>query len=87
VSLSASCLFLRSAGSSHLKMSAADQSANIKFCILLYKSPSEILGMLEEAHGKTAMKKTRVYGWYKCEKRVSMTIRSTGDRRRVMLWV
>jgi hypothetical protein len=68
-------------------MSAADQSANITFCILLYKSPSEILRKLEEAHDEAAMKETQVYGWYKCEKRVSMTIRSTGDRRRVMLRV
>jgi hypothetical protein len=39
-------------------MEAIEQSENIQFCILLHKSPSETLRMLEEAYGneeKTAL--------------------------------
>jgi hypothetical protein len=35
-------------------------------CVLLLKSPSGTLRLLEEAYGKVAMKKTRVYEWHKC---------------------
>jgi hypothetical protein len=38
---------------------------NKKFCVLLHKSHSETLRMLEEVHGKVAMKKSQVYGWHK----------------------
>lgn len=48
-----------------MKMSAIEQRANIKFCVLLHKSASETLRMLGEAYGKKAMKKTQVYQWHK----------------------
>jgi hypothetical protein len=41
------CLFLWNVGLLHLKVSATE-CANIKFHVLLYKSPSETLQMLEE---------------------------------------
>jgi histone-lysine N-methyltransferase SETMAR len=46
-------------------MSVTEQRTNIKFCVLLNKSPSETLRMLEKAYGKAAMKKTQVYRWHK----------------------
>ncbi|GBN56533.1 hypothetical protein AVEN_206886-1 [Araneus ventricosus] len=39
-------------------MSSLGQHANIKFCVLLEKSPSETLEMLEKPFGNDAMKKT-----------------------------
>jgi histone-lysine N-methyltransferase SETMAR len=48
-----------------MKMSVTEQRTNIKFCVLLKKSPSETLRMLEKAYGKAAMKKTQVYKWHK----------------------
>jgi hypothetical protein len=47
-------------------MSGTEQTANIKLCVFLHKSPSDILQMLEEANGKVAMKKMQVYEWHKC---------------------
>jgi hypothetical protein len=41
-------------------MAAMGKHANIAFCVLLHKFPSETLLMLE-AYGKVAMKKTQVY--------------------------
>jgi hypothetical protein len=46
-------------------MSLAQQSAKINCCLLLQKSPSDILRMLEEARGKAAKKKTQVYEWHR----------------------
>ncbi|GBN31099.1 hypothetical protein AVEN_48528-1 [Araneus ventricosus] len=46
-------------------MSSLEQRANIKFCVLLAKSPSETLEMLKKAYRKDAMKKTAVYEWHK----------------------
>ncbi|GBL86737.1 Putative uncharacterized protein FLJ37770 [Araneus ventricosus] len=46
-------------------MSSLEQPANIKFCILLEKSPSETLEMLKKAYGSDAIKKTAVYEWHK----------------------
>jgi hypothetical protein len=60
--VSAVCLIV---GSSHLKMSATEQRANIKCCVLLHKSPSETLRMLEEAYGQAATEKTQVCTWDK----------------------
>ncbi|GBO27165.1 hypothetical protein AVEN_111516-1 [Araneus ventricosus] len=37
-------------------MSSLEQSANIKFCVLLEKSPSETLEMPKKAYGNVAMK-------------------------------
>jgi hypothetical protein len=45
---------------------STEQCANIKFCVLLFKSPSETLQTLEEMYGKVAMKKTLVYERHKC---------------------
>jgi hypothetical protein len=60
------CLFtLRIVDSSHLKISASKQWANIKCCVLLHESPSDMLRMLEEVYGKVARKKAQVYEWYK----------------------
>jgi hypothetical protein len=39
--------------------------SNIKFCVLLHKSPSETLQMREKAYGRAAMRKMQVYEWYK----------------------
>jgi hypothetical protein len=64
--VSAVCLFLWIVGSLHLKMPATEQHANKKFCVLLHKSPSETLWLLEEVYGKAAIKKMQVYKWYKC---------------------
>ncbi|GBM34385.1 hypothetical protein AVEN_219081-1 [Araneus ventricosus] len=46
-------------------MSSLEQRENIKFCVLLEKSPSETLEMLKKAYGNDAMKKTAVYEWHK----------------------
>jgi hypothetical protein len=46
-------------------MSATEQRANIKCCVLQNESPSETLRMLAEAYGKAAMKKTQVYEYHK----------------------
>jgi hypothetical protein len=46
--------------SSHLKMSATEY-ANIKCCVLLHRSPSETLRMLEEACLKAVIRKPLVY--------------------------
>jgi hypothetical protein len=48
-----------------MKMSAAEQRVNIKFCFLLYRSPSETLQMLEKAYGKAVIKTAQVYEWQK----------------------
>ncbi|GBL98606.1 hypothetical protein AVEN_19672-1 [Araneus ventricosus] len=45
-------------------MPSLEQRANIQFCVLLEKSPSETLEMLKKAHGNDAMKKTAVYEWH-----------------------
>ena len=44
-------------------MAAVEQRSNVKFCILLKKTPKETLQMLREAYGEGAMKKTHVYKW------------------------
>ncbi|XP_054709237.1 protein GVQW3-like [Uloborus diversus] len=46
-------------------MSLLEQRGNIKFCVLLEKSPSETLEMLRKAYGNSAMKKSAVYEWHK----------------------
>ncbi|GBM12661.1 hypothetical protein AVEN_46148-1 [Araneus ventricosus] len=46
-------------------MSSLEQRANIIFCRLLEKSPSETLEMLKKAYGNDAMKKTAVCEWHK----------------------
>jgi hypothetical protein len=52
-------------------MLATEQWVNITFCVLIHKSPSETLGMLEEAYGKTPMKEKQVYEWkYKSSSRI-----------------
>jgi hypothetical protein len=55
-------LFRRIVGSSHLKM--FKEREYIRVCVSLNKSPSETLGMLEEAYGNAAMKKTQVCDWH-----------------------
>ncbi|GBO19920.1 hypothetical protein AVEN_240127-1 [Araneus ventricosus] len=47
--------------SSDFEMSSSEQRANIKFCGLLEKPPSE---MLKKTYGNYAMKKTAVYEWH-----------------------
>lgn len=47
------------------KMAFSEQRANIKFCVLLQKSASETLEMLNQAYGNEAMKKSQVYEWHK----------------------
>lgn len=46
-------------------MEFCEQRANIKFCVLLQKSPGETLQMLIQAYGDVAMKKSQVYEWHK----------------------
>lgn len=46
-------------------MAAVEQRSNIKFCVLLKKTPKETQQMLREAYGEGAMKKTHVYKWHK----------------------
>jgi hypothetical protein len=46
-------------------MQATAQHAKKIFCVLLYKSLSETVRMLDEAYGMWAMKKTQVYRWHK----------------------
>ncbi|GBO06129.1 hypothetical protein AVEN_35209-1 [Araneus ventricosus] len=46
-------------------MSSLERPANIKFSVLLEKSPSETLEMLKKAYGNDAMKKTAMYEWHK----------------------
>lgn len=50
-------------------MAHTEQQANIKSCVLLQKSPSEMLTILQKAYGDRAMKKLQVYDWQKwfCE--------------------
>jgi hypothetical protein len=60
-----SCLLLLIVGSSHLILSATEHCTNIKFCVLLHRSPLETLRLLEEACCKAAMKETRVCEWHK----------------------
>jgi hypothetical protein len=45
-------------------MPATEQYTKIKCCVLLLKSPSETLQMLEEVYGKT-VKKMQAYEWHK----------------------
>ncbi|BFY99223.1 hypothetical protein BsWGS_02263 [Bradybaena similaris] len=46
-------------------MSLIEQRTNVKFCVLLEKSPSETLALLNKAYGATAMKKSQVFEWHK----------------------
>jgi hypothetical protein len=39
-----------------MKMSEIEERTNIKFCVLLQKSPAETLTVLWKAYGDTAMK-------------------------------
>uniref|UniRef100_A0A1B6MJV2 Mos1 transposase HTH domain-containing protein n=1 Tax=Graphocephala atropunctata TaxID=36148 RepID=A0A1B6MJV2_9HEMI len=48
-----------------LKMALSEQRANIKFCVLLQKSPCETLELLNQAYRDEAMKKSQVYEWHK----------------------
>jgi hypothetical protein len=47
-------------------MSPLEQRANIKFCALLKKTPSETLRVLEKAYSKAAGMKRQVYEWQEC---------------------
>jgi hypothetical protein len=58
-------------------MFAEEQHANIKYCVLLHKSPSKTLSVLEEAYTKAVMKETQVYGWHE-HGRVSVDDRPQG---------
>ncbi|GBO37790.1 hypothetical protein AVEN_160081-1 [Araneus ventricosus] len=51
-------------------MSSLEQKANIKFCVLLEKSPSETLEMLKKAYGNGAMKKKRL-----CTSGISVSVK------------
>ncbi|KAJ4429679.1 hypothetical protein ANN_21880 [Periplaneta americana] len=51
--------------SSHFVIMSTEQRTNIKFCVLLHKTPAETLRLLEEAYGEAVMKKTPVYAWHK----------------------
>jgi hypothetical protein len=46
-------------------MLATEQRANIKFCILLHKSPPATLRMFEDPFGRAAIKKTQIHEWHK----------------------
>jgi hypothetical protein len=46
-----------------MKMLATEEHENTKFCVLLHKSTSETLQMLEETYVMAAMKKMLVYKW------------------------
>jgi histone-lysine N-methyltransferase SETMAR len=48
-----------------LSFDVYEQRTNIKFCVLLKKSPAETLQLLTEAYGAEAMKKSQVYEWHK----------------------
>lgn len=50
LSLSAISLFLWIISSSHFKTLATGQSENIECCVLLHRSPSKTVRMLEEAY-------------------------------------
>jgi hypothetical protein len=63
--LSAVCLYLWNIGPSYSEISATEQCANIKLCVLPHESPSEPLRMLEEAYGMATKKEMKVYEWYK----------------------
>jgi hypothetical protein len=45
-------------------MWATEQRANITFCVLLNRSPSETLKMLYEVYSKAVVKKTQAYKWH-----------------------
>jgi len=45
---------------SQLKISVTEQRTDIKFCVLLQKSPAEITTMLHQTHGKGQMTKSQV---------------------------
>jgi hypothetical protein len=56
-----------------LKILATELCANIQFCVLLHRSPSETLEMLGEACGK----ETQVYEWHKYSSDGSVSV--SGD--------
>jgi hypothetical protein len=63
-------------------MSAIEQSASVKFCVLLYKSSLETLWMIEEAFGRAAVKKTglrvaQTFSWWPCECQWRTALRAT----------
>ena len=41
------------------------QRSSIRFCVLLKKSGTETLQMIQEAYGDQALSKTRVFEWHK----------------------
>ena len=50
------CFFSMREKASLLKISVTEQRTDIKFCVLLQKSPAEILTTLNQTHGKGQMK-------------------------------
>jgi hypothetical protein len=68
--VSAVCLFLWIVDSLHTKMLATEQRVNITFFVLLYKSSSETLQMLEKVYGKAVLNYTNLLQrHYKCLKK------------------
>jgi hypothetical protein len=51
-------------------MSLIEQRTNVKFFVLLEKSPSETVILLNKAYGDTAMKKSQVFEWHKTPRKM-----------------
>jgi hypothetical protein len=45
-------------------MSVIEQCTNIIFCVLMQKSPAELLTMLQQAYGDTVKKKSQMNDWH-----------------------
>jgi len=54
------CFFSMREIASPLKISVTEQRTDITFCVLLQKSPAEILTMLQQTHGEGQMTKSQV---------------------------
>jgi hypothetical protein len=52
---------LRIVESPHLKMSATEQSVNTKCSVVIHRSTSETMGMLDEAYGNEYIKQMQDY--------------------------
>ena len=46
-------------------MSVIERRTNLTFCVLMQKSPAELLTMLRQAYNDTVIKISHIYDWHK----------------------